>query len=82
MNMMYSSDILRSIYSQCQTISQKTNFTLKFGHSYAEVRSLIIDWMCEVSENLKLSLRSVYHAVSILDQFLSYRLKKEGVDME
>ena len=46
------------------------------------MRGLIIDWLCEVSETLHLSPRSMYNAVSILDKFLSNQLKQRGVEME
>lgn len=56
--------------------------TIKISHSYQEVRSLIIDWLCEVSETLKLSQRTVYHAVNIMDRFLSHQQRKTGVELE
>ena len=79
---LYSSDILRTMYSQCQQKSQRSDLNLKISSSYQEVRSLIIDWLCEVTESLHLSSRSMYHAVSILDKFLSLQLKQRGVEME
>ena len=55
---------------------------MKISSSYQEVRGLIIDWLCEVSETLHLSPRSMYNAVSILDKFLSNQLKLRKVEME
>ena len=79
---LYSSDILRTIYSQCQQRSQKPENVIKISASYQEVRSLIIDWLCEVTESLRLSSRSMFHAVTILDKFLSTQLKQRGIDMQ
>ena len=55
---------------------------LKISNSYAEVRSLIVDWLFEVTDNLKLSQRSLYHAMNVLDRFLSVRMRKLGKDMD
>jgi len=55
---------------------------MKISSSYQEVRGLIIDWLCEVTESLHLTGRTMYHAVSILDKFLSLQLKTKGVEME
>lgn len=82
MSKLYSSVILRTMYSQCQSKAQKADQPIKISSSYQEVRSLIIDWLCEVSETLKLGARTVYHAVSIMDKFLSNQLKEKGVEME
>lgn len=60
----------------------RNDLNLKISSSYQEVRGLIIDWLCEVSETLHLSPRSMYNAVSILDKFLSNQLKQRGVEME
>lgn len=79
---LYSSDILRTMYSQCQQKSQRSDQNLKISSSYQEVRGLIIDWLCEVTESLHLTGRSMYHAVSMLDKFLSIQLKARGVEME
>jgi hypothetical protein len=47
------------------------------------VRNLIIDWLAEVSETLRLDIqKSAYHAIVILDRFLSSNLKKQKKDME
>jgi hypothetical protein len=62
-----SSDILRALYSLCHAKSQNQNEQLKLSQAYTEVRHLIVDWLYEVTENLKLQQRSLYHAVSILD---------------
>jgi hypothetical protein len=78
---LYSSDVLRTMYSQCQQKSQRTDLNMKISSSYQEVRSLIIDWLCEVTEGLHLQGRSLFHAVSVLDKFLSLQLKQRGVEM-
>lgn len=46
------------------------------------MRSLIVDWLCEVTENLHLSQRALYHAISIMDAFLTQQLVQKGKDME
>ena len=44
---------------------------------------MIIDWLAEVSETLHLDIqKSAYHAIIILDRFLSSNLKKSKKDME
>jgi hypothetical protein len=43
---------------------------------------LIIDWLYEVTENLKLQQRTLYHAISILDQFLSFQQRIHSKDMD
>lgn len=44
---------------------------------------MIIDWLAEVSETLRLDIqKSAYHAIVILDRFLSSNLKKQKKDME
>ena len=68
---LYSSDILRNMYSQCQAKPQRKEIQVKISPQYGEVRSLIIDWLCEVTENLHLSQRALYHAISIMDAFLT-----------
>ena len=47
---------------------------MKISNSYQEVRSLIIDWLNEVSDTLKLTDRSLFHSVSIMDKFLSNQM--------
>lgn len=43
---------------------------------------MIIDWLFEVTENLKLHKRTMYHAVNILDRFLSDQKKRFDKDMD
>jgi hypothetical protein len=45
------------------------------------VRSLIIDWLFEVTENLKLSLRSLYHGINVLDRYVTTTVRT-GKDMD
>lgn len=82
MSKMNSSDVLRTMYSQCQQKSTVVDQQVKISGSYQEVRQLIIDWLCEVAETLKLSQRSVYHAVHIMDKFLTNQLAHKGIEME
>lgn len=82
MNKVFSSDILRAMYSMCHQQSTKTQEHIKVSTPYSEVRSLIIDWLCEVSETLHLSQRSLYHSISILDRFLSNQMKQLAKDMD
>lgn len=83
MNKLYTSDILRSLYSQCQAKGTSTASALKVSTHYQEVRNLIIDWLVEVSETLRLDVyKSAYHAIGILDRFLSVNLRKNKKDME
>lgn len=83
MHKLYSSDILRNMYSQCQLRQQKEQQHLKISAQYGEVRSLIVDWLCEVTENLRLSQRTLYHSINILDFFLSQQQRIcGGKDME
>lgn len=54
----------------------------KISSSYQEVRNLIIDWLAEVAETLHLGIQqSAYHAVVLLDKFLSVNLKT-GKEMD
>jgi len=46
------------------------------------VRSLIIDWLFEVTDTLKLQQRTFYHSINLLDRFLSLQLKLKQKDME
>jgi hypothetical protein len=47
------------------------------------VRNLIIDWLVEVAETLKLdTVKSAYNAVIILDKFLSFHLKSNKKEMD
>jgi hypothetical protein len=47
------------------------------------VRNLIIDWLAEVSETLRLDIqKSAYHGIFLLDRFLSSNLRKHKQDME
>lgn len=58
-------------------------FNVKVSNQYQEVRNLIIDWLAEVSETLHLDIqKSAYHAIIILDRFLSNNLKKTKKDMD
>ena len=44
---------------------------------------MIVDWLCEVTENLRLAQRTLYHSINILDYFLSQQQRKfNGKDME
>ena len=71
------------MYSQCQAkSSQKPDQMTKISSSYQEVRNLIIDWLAEVAETLHLGIQqSAYHAVVLLDKFLSVNLKT-GKEMD
>lgn len=55
-NKLYISDILRSMYAQCQQKPQNILFQIKVSSQYQEVRNLIIDWLAEVSETLRLDI--------------------------
>lgn len=77
----YASDILRTLYSLCHQKSQNSKENLKMSNSYSEVRTLIIDWLFEVCDNLKLAHRTLYHAINILDRFLSISIR-QGRDMD
>ena len=47
------------------------------------MRNLIIDWLVEVAETLKLdTVKSAYNAVIILDKFLSFHLKSSKKEMD
>jgi len=82
-NNLYTSDILRSMYSQCQAKGMKPENQLKVSRSYQEVRNLIIDWLAEVSETLHLDIqKSAYHAIFLLDRFLSNNLKYFQKEMD
>ena len=82
MNKVFSSDILRSMYSMCHQQSTKQSEHIKVSTPYSEVRNLIIDWLCEVADTLHLSSRSLYHSISILDRFLSNQMKQFQKDMD
>ena len=75
MNKVYSSDILRSMYSLCHVRTQNKKEEIKITTPYSEVRSLIIDWISEVSDTLHLSQRTMFHSISILDRFISNQYK-------
>ena len=81
---LYTSDILRATYSQCQARSScKPEQQLKISSSYQEVRNLIIDWLAEVAETLHLDIqKSAYHAVVLLDKFLSNNFKHHAKEMD
>ena len=46
------------------------------------MRGLIIDWLYEVTDTLKLQHRTFYHSISILDKFLSLQLRLFQKDMD
>ena len=80
---LYTSDILRSLYSQCQQKGQNPLNNLKVSPQYQEVRNLIIDWLVEVCETLRLHVyESAYHGIVILDRFLSVNLRKFKKEMD
>jgi hypothetical protein len=80
---LHTSDILRTLYSQCQRKGNKPELALKVSPQYQEVRNLIIDWLVEVSETLHLDMqKSAYHAIIILDRFLSAGIRKFKKDMD
>ena len=56
---------------------------MKISSHYLEVRTLIIDWLVEVSETLRLDVyKSAFNAIGILDRFLSVNLRKFKKDMD
>lgn len=56
---------------------------IKISKSYQEVRSLIIDWLSEVCQALRLDVvRSAYNGVLLLDRFLTQTKKSSGKDMD
>ena len=82
-NKLYTSDILRSLYSQCQQKGSNTSSQVKISSHYMEVRTLIIDWLVEVSETLRLDIhKSAFNAICILDRFLSINMRKYKQDMD
>lgn len=82
-NKLYTSDILRSLYSQCQQKGGSAGSSLKITAHYQEVRTLIIDWLVEVCETLRLdTYKSAYHAIGILDRFLTVNYIKSKQDMD
>ena len=56
---------------------------MKISPQYVEVRNLIIDWLAEVSETLRLDIqKSAYHSIVILDRFLSSNLRRHRKEMD
>lgn len=83
LNKLYTSDILRTIYAKCQSKQQNKEAHLKISHQYVEVRNLIIDWLAEVCETLHLDIhKSAFHAVCILDRYLSNQLRRYKKEMD
>lgn len=71
------------MYAQCQAKASRTDQAIKISPSYQEVRTLIIDWLVEVAETLRLCIhKSAYHAVALLDRFLSNNSKHNGKEMD
>ena len=80
---LYTSDFLRTLYSQCQQKTTKREQQIKISGTYLEVRNLIIDWLVEVSETLKLDIyKSAFHAVLLLDRFLTVNKIKHNKEMD
>ena len=44
------------MYAQCQHKSSQRDQQVKISSSYQEVRTLIIDWLAEVAETLRLDI--------------------------
>ena len=44
------------MYAQCQQKSSRSDQVVKISTSYQEVRTLIIDWLAEVAETLRLDV--------------------------
>jgi len=44
------------MYAQCQQKASRTEDAVKISPSYQEVRTLIIDWLVEVAETLRLCI--------------------------
>lgn len=56
---------------------------MQISKSYNEVRNLIIDWLAEVSESLKLGIhQSAYNGILILDRFLTNMKINHDKDMD
>jgi hypothetical protein len=83
LNKLYTSDLLRSVYASCQQKQANKEQHLKISAQYVEVRNLIIDWLVEVCEALRLDIsKSAYHAVCLLDRYLSAKLRKHRQEMD
>ena len=71
------------MYAQCQQKASRSEDAVKISPSYQEVRTLIIDWLVEVAETLRLCIwKSAYHAVHLLDKFLSNNQRNHRKEMD
>lgn len=41
------------------------------GAPYVKKRRVVVDWMCEMGEDLKFESETIHHSISIFDAYLS-----------
>lgn len=67
----YKDDILAYMRQEEQVNRPKANYMKKQGDISTSMRSILIDWLVEVSEEYKLNTETLYLAVNYTDRFLS-----------
>lgn len=68
----YSADILAHVKRTELNYLPKWNYMTKQPDITFPMRSILVDWLVEVSEEYKLHSETVYLAVNYIDRFLSY----------
>lgn len=72
MNMVdYKDDIMKYMRKLEQELRPKANYMKKQMDITASMRSILVDWLVEVSDEYKLNTESLYQAVNYTDRFLS-----------
>lgn len=67
----YSTDIYSYLRSSESKHQPKSNYMVKQPDITQSMRSILVDWLVEVSEEYKLQTETLYLAVSYIDRFLS-----------
>ena len=51
---------------------QRLNLTRKYNPAapYVKKRRVVVDWMCEMGEDLKFEPETIHHSIFIFDSFL------------
>lgn len=68
----YKDDILAYMRQEEQVNRPKANYMKKQQDISGSMRSILIDWLVEVSEEYKLNIETLYLAVNYTDRFLSH----------
>lgn len=62
---------LREIYGGMLNLGLEHQHNSSAKPGYIKYRRVLVDWMCEIGDTIKISFTSVHHAVAVMDTYFN-----------